>query len=170
MFISNLILVNILIAIFTDTYKNINRNIRRVWTNGRYEVILEDYHYMPYGPAIGGIVQLLLIFWFIGCSVVRIPAYIQLKWVCWTSSQAIKTPIFFNKVISLNLGHNFNFLTTIFDFFWPNFDQNFRFFDQSGRFPLKNGVKIILLSFQSKPYREIMLEVLLALLGVLMPP
>jgi hypothetical protein len=93
MLVSNLILLNILIAIFTDTYKNVNQNIRKVWTNGRYDVILEDYHYMPFGPIIGGIIQLCLILWFLLCCLIRFPV--------WLTKKQRKSVKFFNKVKNL---------------------------------------------------------------------
>ena len=96
MFISNLILLNILIAIFTDTYKNVSTNIRKVWTNGRYDVILEDYHYMPFGPIIGGILQFGLILWFLFCGIIRTLPYL-VELIKSARSDLIK-PIFFNKV------------------------------------------------------------------------
>lgn len=96
MFVSNLILLNILIAIFTDTYKNVNTNIRKVWTNGRYDVILEDYHYMPFGPILGGLIQFYLILWFVGCCLIRLPSYISLS--CHCLYNGIKRPVFLNKV------------------------------------------------------------------------
>ena len=96
MFISNLILLNILIAIFTDTYKNVSTNIRKVWTNGRYDVILEDYHYMPFGPIFGGILQFGLILWFLFCAIIRTLPYL-VELIKSARSDLIK-PIFVNKV------------------------------------------------------------------------
>ena len=73
MLVSNLILLNILIAVFTEKYQDVQHNINTVWTNGRLDVVLEDYHYLPLGPFFGGMFQLLLIIWFLMCAAIRLP-------------------------------------------------------------------------------------------------
>ena len=73
MLCSNLILLNILIAVFTEKYQDVQHNINTVWTNGRLDVVLEDYHYLPGGPFLGGLFQLLLISWFLLCATIRLP-------------------------------------------------------------------------------------------------
>ena len=73
MLCSNLILLNILIAVFTEKYQDVQHNINTVWTNGRLDVVLEDYHYLPGGPFLGGLFQLLLIIWFLLCAAIRVP-------------------------------------------------------------------------------------------------
>jgi hypothetical protein len=73
MLVSNLILLNILIAVFTEKYQDVQHNINTVWTNGRLDVVLEDYHYLPLGPFFGGMFQLLLIVWFLICAAIRLP-------------------------------------------------------------------------------------------------
>ena len=60
MMISNIILLNMLIALFSNTYDEIKGNSKIIWAGIRYETMIGGIHVLPFGP-LNGIVQVFLI-------------------------------------------------------------------------------------------------------------
>ncbi|CBY38247.1 unnamed protein product [Oikopleura dioica] len=78
MLATNIVMVNMLIAMFNETYTKMKKNSKLIWATDRYKFILEEYHYFP-NIFVGGLLQFLLCIWFVICLFIRFPVWIFVK-------------------------------------------------------------------------------------------
>ena len=58
----NILLFNMLIALFTNTYQRIQNQSRIIWANDRFEMVMSSTHALPFS-ILNPIAQILLFIW-----------------------------------------------------------------------------------------------------------
>ena len=60
----NILLFNMLIALFTNTYQRIQDKSRTIWANDRFEMVMSSTHALPFS-ILNPVAQLFLFIWVI---------------------------------------------------------------------------------------------------------